>query len=260
MLNELMSVERFEFEVRVTTPSELAGAEEGAAELEKAIGKAKALGRNSGRLERRLAKVREGVRRFRAAHPWLEERGEEEAEDDHERRPGSDQARIESREAESGCSRHAVKEGDQAGTDGSGTEEDDRAGTMPPPGTGAAPEEAAGQEGAATTAGTEGSSTTDEPPPEMDAATLPDGTPTPAAEAEDGSAGAPSETSMPGAEILDASALRRELAGVVRDALEERERAEPRREISQEEESRMAALEERLGRLEARACVDRERG
>jgi hypothetical protein len=63
------SVERPEMEVRVETALELAGAEEGAAALERAIGKAKALGRDFGRLEKQLAKAREGVRRFRLAHP-----------------------------------------------------------------------------------------------------------------------------------------------------------------------------------------------
>lgn len=257
MLNELMSVERSESEFRVRTPLELAGAEEGAAELEKAIGRARALGRNSGRLERQLAKVREGVRRFRAAHPWLAERGEEEAEGGPETRPGREEARIESGEAASGCSSKALREGDEAGMDDSGTAEDEIAGTMPPPGTGAVLEGTAGQDNAATAAGTEESSTTDEPPPEMDAATLPDGTPPPASEAEDGKAGTPSETSVTGAEVLDASALRRELAGMIRDALAERETAGPRREESQEEEGRLAAMEERLARLEVRALLNR---
>jgi hypothetical protein len=253
-----MSVERSEFEVRVSTPLELAGAEEGAAELEKAIGKAKALGRSFGRLERRLAKVREGARRFRAAHPWLAERGEEEG--GHERRPGREEARVESSEAGSGSSISAMREGDRAGTDDSGTAEDERAGTMPPPGTGAAPEGTAGQEGAGTAAGTEESSTTDQPPSEMDAAAQPAGAWPLEAGAEDGEAGAQAEMSVTGAGVWDAGALGRELEGMVGEALAERGMAEPRREISQEEESRMAALEERLGRLEARASVNRERG
>jgi hypothetical protein len=63
------SVERPEMEVRVETALELAGAEEGAATLERAIGKAKALGRSFDHLEKQLAKAREGVRRYRLAHP-----------------------------------------------------------------------------------------------------------------------------------------------------------------------------------------------
>jgi hypothetical protein len=64
-----MSVERSQFEFRVRTPMELAGAEEAAGELERAAGKARALGRNSLRLERQLARVRRAMRRFRLAHP-----------------------------------------------------------------------------------------------------------------------------------------------------------------------------------------------
>ncbi|MGA2554938.1 MAG: hypothetical protein ABSG04_01510 [Verrucomicrobiota bacterium] len=64
-----MSEQRAEHSVDVQTPLELAGAEEGAAELERAIGKAKALGRNPDRLNRQLAKAREGMKRYRLAHP-----------------------------------------------------------------------------------------------------------------------------------------------------------------------------------------------
>lgn len=248
-----MSVERSKFEVRVRTPLELAGAEEGAAELEKAIGRAKALGRHYGRLERQLAKVREGARRFRAAHPWLGERGEEEGGE--ERRPDREEARVESGEAESGSSLNAAREG--VGMDDSGTAEDDRAGTVAPPGTGAVLEGMAGPEGAGTVAGTEESSTTDQAPPEMDAAAPPDGAAPPASEAEDGNAGTPSETSVTEAGVGDSYALRRELVGMVLEAMEERERAEPRREASQEEEDRMAAMEERLARLEQRVSLSR---
>ena len=61
----------------INTERELAGdfgelsrvAEEGAGELEKAIGKAKAMGRNFRRLARQLARARKGMRRFRLAHP-----------------------------------------------------------------------------------------------------------------------------------------------------------------------------------------------
>jgi len=60
-----------------------------------------------------------------------------------------------------------------------------------------------------------------------------------------------------GVGVWDACALRNELAGMVQEALEERETAEPRREMSQEEEGRLAAMEERLARLEVRAILNR---
>ncbi len=72
-----MAVERSEFEFEVRTALELEGAEEGAGELARAVGKARALGRDSARLERQLARVRHGLRHFRLAHPELGEEGAE---------------------------------------------------------------------------------------------------------------------------------------------------------------------------------------
>jgi hypothetical protein len=82
-----MSVEHSQFEFRVRTPMELAGAEEAAGELERAVGKARALGRNSLRLERQLDRVRQGMRHFRLAHPGIGRRrgeGEDEREEETE--------------------------------------------------------------------------------------------------------------------------------------------------------------------------------
>ena len=156
-----------------------------------------------------------------------------------ERRPG-----LKVAEAESGSSVNAVREG--VGMDDSGTAEDDGAGTVAPPGTGAVLEGTAGQEGAGTVAGTEESSTTDQAPPEMDAATPPDGA-------------APPDCGRGGWERGDASRNERDggggwgclahcggsLRGWCWKRWRRRERAEPRREASQEEEDRMAAMEER---------------
>jgi hypothetical protein len=75
---------------------------------------------------------------------------------------------------------------------------------------------------------------------------------------EDGKAGTPADVSGTGAGVWDAGALRRELEGMVREAMEERALAQPRRENSQEEEGRMAAVESRLQRLEERARMNRD--
>ena len=58
----------------------------------------------------------------------------------------------------------------------------------------------------------------------------------------------------------DAAAARRELAAMVREAVEARDTARSRGENSAEAEGRMAAMEQRLNRLESRANLNRDGG
>jgi hypothetical protein len=274
-----MSVERREFEVRVNTPVEMAGMEEGAGELERAIGKAKALGRDFGRLARQLARAREGMRRFRLEHPGVGERGGEREETEE---------RVEGKEMGGGVEEVAGKGGGRTemgfgqGSTESSTcaeatvdrrpaevEEGWEGTTRPRPEAGGIPE---GQEASRAGAGTEESPGADW------------------AESDGAGPGAPgwSDREQEAAEGIENRELRigksgrekkensqfqiqdlaaqrallarREVEEMVREAMAEREMAQPGREKRQEEAGRMAAVETRLRRLEERARMNRDGG
>jgi hypothetical protein len=61
-------ITRSQFQIHVASAAESAGAEEGVHELEHVIGRAKALGHDYAELERRLARAKAAVRRFREGH------------------------------------------------------------------------------------------------------------------------------------------------------------------------------------------------
>jgi hypothetical protein len=253
----------------INTERELVGAEEGAGEMERAIGKAKAMGRNFRRLARQLARARRGMKRFRLAQQQaggggngglriadcgLSDRTDAtEATDPaslHNRGltapdiPGEG-GRISSsagasafagpstftgltvdRTADQTADRHPAGTGEDGGWEGGLGQ--DSAMSGPDGGTGG------GQ-------GTVG-------------------------EGEDGGEGPPTaeQATVAAAEPVtmawDAAAARRELAAMVREALEAHETARSREENSAETEGRMAAMEQRLNRLESRANLNREGG
>jgi len=68
-------ITRSAFKIHIATAAEYAGAAEGVNELERAIGKAKALGHDYATLESQLAEAKAGLRRFGEAHPRFEENG-----------------------------------------------------------------------------------------------------------------------------------------------------------------------------------------
>jgi hypothetical protein len=68
-------IARSEFQIQIASPAEHTGAEDGVRELERAIGRAKALGHDHGAMEKQLVKAREGVRRFRERHPEVRGHG-----------------------------------------------------------------------------------------------------------------------------------------------------------------------------------------
>ena len=263
-----MSVKRSEFEVRLHTPLELAGAEEGAGELERAIGKAKALGRDFGRLERQLTRTREGMRRFRLAHPGVGDQDGGREEKKEELKEG--EARQETRDLAE--KKEAGKEGfrPRSAPRGQDGQEDELSqGSVPRPGdpaggdpawagtTGPRPETDAltdGQEGSGT--GTGENSGTDWP--EADGGSPPaagrsDG------EEEEGKAAGPATAAAeePVTAVWQPEAARQEIEQMVRETMENNASAQARREISREED-RMAAVETRLRRLEERWRTGRD--
>jgi len=254
-----MSEQRAEHSVDVQTPLELAGAEEGAAELERAIGKAKALGRNPDRLNRQLAKAREGMKRYRLAHPEagpparilemshrrLEEgkgaRGEEtekaarkkEKEREGPNGPSPPSARG-SETAEAGwvpalgpgatlTGGGAMVDGGILPGGGNGTNQDCRKEESEPDGAG--PGEASRKELRMEKAGRATSA------------------------AEEAAAG-----------FWDARAFGSALEEMERQIMEEQERARAQLELSREQEQRVAAMELRLQKLENRGRLHRDGG
>jgi hypothetical protein len=269
-----MSVERSEFEFRVHTPLELAGAEEGAGELERAIGKARALGRNVARLERQLARVRRGMRHFRLAHPGV---GEPRAErEEAEEREGEMRRMMEETEAwKRGFRPRPSQQSHDPGRDpaeeAAGSDEGDEARqkgvtTGPPPETGAISE--AAQAGA-----TEAQESPEANWPEADGAEPPAAEPVEAGIGEEG--GLPPDSAPQSDEAMaeagPATAAAAEpvtavwnaraqqaVEEMVREAMSKHDTATSQREVSQEE--RLAAVEARLGRLEERGRMNRDGG
>ncbi len=267
-MEENMSEEGPEFEVRVETALELAGAEEGAAELERAIGKAKAVGRNFGRLAKQLARAREGVRRFRLAHPGggagavetrqnasscaeastlagptvdrTEDRtAEEKGQGQHEKQ-GRD---YELEEGTSHGSTESRPTGAEGGQEGKGTEARQNASSPAGPSTcaGASEDRTADENG-------QGQNENEERDYGLEEGTSHGSTePRPA-----GAGGGD------GGDGRMAEAGRREVEAMVRQAMEERERTRPQRENRPEEEARVAALESRLRWLEERTRIGRD--
>jgi hypothetical protein len=270
-----MSVKRSEFEVRLHTPLELAGAEEGAGELERAIGKAKALGRDFGRMERQLARTREGMRRFRLTHAGVVGQEVERQEKMEERQ--EEEARKEMRylaekkgAGKQGFRRRSAPQGQE------GQEDQLSQASVPRPGDPASGHPAwAGttsprpetdtltdrQEGSGT--GTGENAGTDWP--EADSGSPPaagrsDG------EEEEGKAAGPvaAEAEEPVTAVWHPEAARREIEQMVREieqmvreTIKNNATAQARREISQEED-RLAAVETRLRRLEERWRTGRD--
>jgi len=257
------SVERAEMEVGVETALELAGAEEGAAALERAIGKAKALGRSFDHLEKQLAKAREGMRRFRLAHPDsggvaqgrqnAECRGQNENEETGQNggfpptlRP--DETRLISAVAEvsavAGASSFAWP---SAFAKPTADKTEDRTEDRTTDKADCRLEE--GSSRGSTESRPTGSEGREGEGAEESGSKLPHSKGRPA--------GARDEVRMEeGGWRMMAQAARREIEERVREAMEERERG--RTEDSQAEEGRLAAVESRLRRLEERARINRD--
>jgi hypothetical protein len=266
--NELlnMSLERSEFEFRVHTPLELAGAEKGACELERAIGKARALGRKSAHLERQLARVRRGVRHFRLTHPGVgepdEERTEAAKEDGNEPSLAAEDKEIQ-RRAETRSQDATRREGGEwAGEDDSYGMENN--GVTPP----ARPETDAlsGEAQANGTCGvTDDSSNSPEPdsagPPaaEPGVAEIPEeGESRPDSAPQSGEAMAETGPGTAAAAAVWNARAQREVEEMVQAAMSKRERERPR--VNNGGEERMAALEMRIRRLEEQGKINRDAG
>jgi len=238
----------------------------GARELERAAGKAKAPGRRLGRLERQLARARKGIRRFGRA------RGEEEGEDGGWRlEDGGRQTR--GRRMEDGGTVAAT--GTTAGME-----------EQPSQGSGATspPLAGCGAESMADTAGTEsgadppsrnygaasgvdgadGMEDADSPSLGCGAASGVDGVDgmedADSPSTGSGAASPPLQGGVAGAagEVWNGARARMEVEQWVAEAMQERERAEEQRDKTPMLESRMAAVERRLETLEGRARVSRE--
>ena len=273
-----MSVERSQFEYRVHTLMELAGAEEGAGELERAIGKARALGRNSFRLERQLVRVRQGMRHFRLAHRGVGQRRveTEETEEAREMR----QAEEEMEAGKRGFRRRSAKPSQGAAReDGvepaekvdAGEIEDNGVTTRPRPETGALSEvpqasatEVGREEGrGADCPGADGAEPPGADPGEAEISTESELSPGSAPRGDEamGEAGPATEAADEEEEPVTAvwnARTQRAVEEMVRQAMAKRETAPPRREASEEE--RIEAVEMRLQLLEERARTNRDGG
>jgi hypothetical protein len=261
-----MSVKRSEFEIRVHTPPEVAGAEQGQ-ELERVIAKARALGRYLGRLERQLARASERIRRLRRAHPVVEKsREREEKNEERQEREERQRMREVVREEEAGKggsprrSASRVQDGQQR------TEDEFDQGevpTSPDPGGGdggwtgtigprAETDDPVGGQGGSGT-GVKESPGTDWP--EADDGKLPAAK---WSEEEEGNAAEPATAAgeVPVRAVWNPE-VRREIEQMVREALKDGEAARAKREDSQQE-SRLAAVETQLRMLQHRLTMNRD--
>jgi hypothetical protein len=223
-----MSVERAEIEISVNTPLELAGAREGADELERAIGRAKVLGQEYRHLEKRLARARSALERFGHKHAGPVETSVAEGDT----APAPDRKEI---EAEAG----RLGQGDE----GQG---------LPGQGDGGQAEDSAGEH----TRGmrTDGANQTAEngssgPSDESREGQSPEVTSQPEegeATAEEGPEGSPAEASPAEPGVWNGPAAGRDIESIVRQMLEEWEAQGQPREWERQEEARMTALEEKM--------------
>ena len=254
----------------------MAGAEEGAVELERAIGKARALGRDSARLERQLARVRQGMRHFRLAHPGLGEEGAEkreseeviEGEDLKERRPA-----LEAEEANGDAGRGSerqgpgvVKEGEEVrgATGGPVAMEEEGAGTAPAIDRGES-QEAVPAGGREVTDEGNGGNAAENDGAERAAAETEgiekpeEATPGSAPQRETGTTETGPATAA--AEPVTAvwmARMERTIEEMVREEMSRGETA--RAEMERNDEERLAELEARVRRVEERARMNREAG
>lgn len=253
----------------INTERELAGdfgelsraAEEGAGELERAIGKAKAMARNFRRLARQLARARKGMRQFRLAHPQAGSRGN----------CGLTSASsVEPRIADCGLSHRSDPTDRTDRTDPTDLHQGGLTAPGSPGESGRISSSAADPPADRRPAGMAEESGLESGLSQDSAMSGPDegngGSPGTVEEGGDGGEGPPAAEQAPEAAAepvtmaWDAAAARRELAGMVREALEARETGRSPGENSAEAEGRLAALEQRLNRLESRANLNRDGG
>jgi len=258
-------IKRSESEVHVDTPLELAGAEEGAGELERAIGKAKALGRKFGHLQRQLARTREAMRRFHLAHPRAGGHGGEKdaPEKNEERKEKQERKEMRNLAAHQEAGKGAFhRRSAPRGQSEHGRMEDELSrGSVP-----MSPDAAGGNDASVETTS---------PRPETDAltdgqeqsgtgATESQATDWPAAEQsdeeqEEGQAALPASAAeeQPAAAGWNAEAMRGVIEQIAREAVQQGETAQAQRQDSRDE-SRMAAVETRLRNLEQRLSTGRD--
>lgn len=255
---------------------ELAGAEEAAGELERAIAKARALGRNPVRLERQLARVRQGMRHFHLAHPGVVRRRAETEETEAERemrcaeeetdagkRGSSRRSATPSRGAamEDGVERAEEVDADEAGDNG--------VKTRPRPEMGALSE---APQASATEAGTDEGGSADSPeadgagplaaePDEAEASEEGELRPSSVPQSDEAMTDAGPATAAAEEEPVTAAwsaSAQRQVEEMVRQAMANRETAPPARDAGGEE--RIEAMELRLQLLEERTRMNRDGG